>query len=196
MKRFSNYLIIGIIIFGLILTGCDKRKDVERGADTYFEALNSEELIAEGDYPNLSNLLGNLTAKELMDVLDGSLKTLNALADQGYTSSDDYQTLLNIITNLYNMMLEDKASIIHLDARAFVHKCKDKFDLIFMDPPYNKGLATQMAPIVCRLLAGDGILVIEHSPREEIDPPKAEIWKKSIYGDTCVTYIKKEVESQ
>ncbi len=109
IKRIINHFVFILIIFVLILTGCDKRHDVTMGAETSSEGLNSEQFLSSEDYSNLSNLLGNLTAKELTDVLDGSLKTLNALADQGYTSPDDYQTLLNIITNLYNMMLDDKA---------------------------------------------------------------------------------------
>lgn len=147
-----------------------------------------------------STLGADMDGWEVLDLFSGSgslgIEAISRGAGEVVFVDKSRKCIKTVEENLNSLGAKDKASIIHLDARAFVHKCKDKFDLIFMDPPYNKGLATQMAPIVCRLLAGDGILVIEHSPREEIDPPKAEIWKKSIYGDTCVTYIKKEVESQ
>jgi len=109
MKRVSSYLFVIIMMFALALTGCDERHDATRGAEDSFGALNSEELLAEGEYPNLAYLLGNLTTKELMDILDGSLKTLNALAVTGETSTEDYETLLCIITNMYNNMAADKA---------------------------------------------------------------------------------------
>lgn len=109
MKRVSSYLFVIIMMFALALTGCDERHDVTRGAEDNFEGLNSEELLAEGEYPNLAYLLGNLTTKELMDILDESLQTLNALGAQGETSPEDYETLLCIITNMYNNMAADKA---------------------------------------------------------------------------------------
>jgi 16S rRNA G966 N2-methylase RsmD len=68
----------------------------------------------------------------------------------------------------------------------FIKKCKTHFDLIFMDPPYHKGLATKLAPHVYSFLKVGGILVIEHSPGEEI-PLVA--WKMKRYGDTTISYF-------
>jgi 16S rRNA (guanine966-N2)-methyltransferase len=55
-----------------------------------------------------------------------------------------------------------------------------------MDPPYHKGLASELAPHVYNLLEIDGILVVEHSNREEI-PLTA--WKTKHYGDTSISYF-------
>lgn len=110
MKNISRWIVISVLFYGLILAGCDKRSDVERD-EVSFEALNSEEILGESsDYQNLRALMGNLTYKELLNLLDGSLKKLNALQAQGYTTSADYQTLYNILNNMYTMMLEDQAA--------------------------------------------------------------------------------------
>jgi 16S rRNA (guanine966-N2)-methyltransferase len=78
------------------------------------------------------------------------------------------------------------ASLIRSDVTAFVHHFSGSFDLIFMDPPYNKGLASKSAPHVYNLLKIGGILTIEHSPDEVID---ISPWKTRTYGDTMITYI-------
>jgi hypothetical protein len=108
MKNISKIILVMFLFLGLVLSGCDKRKDVER-AKVSFDGMNNAEVMSEGKYPYLDNLLGHITYKQLLELLDGSMQTLNALADQGYTSREDYQTLLNILTNTYSMMLEDKA---------------------------------------------------------------------------------------
>ena len=78
------------------------------------------------------------------------------------------------------------ASLIRSDVTAFVQHFPGTFDLIFMDPPYNKGLASKSAPHVYTLLEIGGILTIEHSPDEAID---ISPWKTRSYGDTMITYI-------
>jgi 16S rRNA (guanine966-N2)-methyltransferase len=87
--------------------------------------------------------------------------------------------------NLDTLQALDRAKIIRSDARAFLERCRETYDVIFMDPPYNKGLATELAPHVYKLLKTGGVLVIEHSLNESI-PIKP--WKTRTYGDTMITY--------
>ena len=90
--------------------------------------------------------------------------------------------------NLSTLNILENATIIRSDALSFVHQCTDVFDLIFMDPPYNKGLASKTTPHVYNLLKIGGIVTIEHSPDEIID---MQPWKTRTYGDTMITYIKR-----
>ncbi len=91
--------------------------------------------------------------------------------------------------NLSTLQAFDRAKIIRSDARTFLEKCRDTYDVIFMDPPYNKGLASELAPHVYRFVKTGGVLVIEHSPNEFI-PIKP--WKTRTYGDTMITYSMKD----
>ncbi|MBN2298505.1 MAG: 16S rRNA (guanine(966)-N(2))-methyltransferase RsmD [Deltaproteobacteria bacterium] len=90
--------------------------------------------------------------------------------------------------NLSTLNISGNATIIRSDALSFARQCTAVFDLIFMDPPYNKGLASKTVPHVYNLLKIGGILTIEHSPDEVID---MQHWKTRIYGDTMITYIKR-----
>jgi hypothetical protein len=106
-------MMVIILFIGLALPGCGGRNNVERSdASSALGALNSEEVLASesGEYEDLRALIGNITYGELLTMLDGSLKKLNALQSQGATTHDDYQNLFYILSNLRTMMLEDQAT--------------------------------------------------------------------------------------
>jgi 16S rRNA (guanine(966)-N(2))-methyltransferase RsmD len=91
--------------------------------------------------------------------------------------------------NLRLLQALDQAKIVRSGVEAFLEKCQDQFDVIFMDPPYNKGLASQLAPHVYSFVKTGGVLVIEHSPIEAVP---VEPWKTRTYGDTMITYITRD----
>jgi 16S rRNA (guanine966-N2)-methyltransferase len=91
--------------------------------------------------------------------------------------------------NIRSLKANEQAKIVKSDVGSFVEKCGEKFDVIFMDPPYNKGLASELAPRVYSLLKTGGMLVIEHSPDE---PIPFQPWKTRTYGDTMITYIMRD----
>lgn len=74
----------------------------------------------------------------------------------------------------------------------------EKFDIIFLDPPYNQGLLHQaIGPILERdLLATEGLIVVESTAKncEFICPPGLENFKYSVYGDTALYYCRKADE--
>jgi hypothetical protein len=108
MKNSSSLIVVVLILIGLSITACDKRSDVTRESLS-FEGINTEQMLGGEDTKELSKLIGNLTFGQVLDLLGNSLKTLNTLAEQGYTTKEDYQTLLNIIKNTYTYLLEQKA---------------------------------------------------------------------------------------
>lgn len=108
MKNLSKLFFISILFLSLALTGCGNRNDVKR-SDVSFQGLNTEEIGSEsGNYGDLRALLGHITYRGLFDLLDGSLKKLNELQAVGATTTQDAQTLYNILSNMHNMMLDQK----------------------------------------------------------------------------------------
>lgn len=98
------------------------------------------------------------------------------------------QSIRAVQKNISTLDAGEHARIIRSEAGSFVRKCEDSFDVVFMDPPYNKGLASQLSPQVYKLLKNGGVLVIEHSPHE---PIPVTPWKARTYGDTAITYLRK-----
>ncbi|MCK9310352.1 MAG: 16S rRNA (guanine(966)-N(2))-methyltransferase RsmD [Candidatus Cloacimonetes bacterium] len=54
---------------------------------------------------------------------------------------------------------------------AYLKTCTDTYDIIFMDPPYMKNLVNPNIKLIVErgLLNPDGLIVVEHSPKEPID---------------------------
>jgi len=79
---------------------------------------------------------------------------------------------------------EARRSLMDLDRRG------ERFDIIFLDPPYDDPVLTDDLILAERLLAPDGALIVEHRSSRPIDLP-AENREFAIrsyrYGDTTLT---------
>jgi 16S rRNA (guanine966-N2)-methyltransferase len=78
-------------------------------------------------------------------------------------------------------------------AIGILEKRGETFDLIFMDPPYEKGLIrkTLSKLNLCRIYHGGSVLVVEHDRREPL-PEKMEEWdlaRQKRMGDTLVSFL-------
>lgn len=139
-----------------------------------------------------SVLMNDLHEARVLDLFAGSGSLGIEAISRGATLAtfvESSHSCVNVIRkNLSCIRAEDKALVIKTDAGQFVKKCRDSFDLIFMDPPYHKGLATQLTPHVYNLLKVGGILVVEHSQRDVIP---LEAWKFKRYGDTSISYFRR-----
>ena len=69
---------------------------------------------------------------------------------------------------------------------------RDSFDYIFLDPPYDQGLAGPSLELIgrCALLRAPGTLVIEHSAREAVSPEYGplRLHDQRRYGDTRLSF--------
>jgi 16S rRNA (guanine966-N2)-methyltransferase len=140
-----------------------------------------------------STLPVDLEGAHVLDLFAGSgnlgIEALSRGAEL-VTFVDGSKTCIQVIEkNLRMLQALDRARMVRSDVKAFLDKSRETFDVIFMDPPYNKGLASDLAPHVYSFVKTGGVLVIEHSPIETIpvDP-----WKTRTYGDTMVTYITRD----
>jgi 16S rRNA (guanine966-N2)-methyltransferase len=96
--------------------------------------------------------------------------------------------------NIAALMIEEKAKVLAQDFRVALRLLKHrKFDLIFADPPYSTNLAQMAMDLIGRLemLKHGGMMMIEHSPRQELKIPEDySLYKTRKYGDTTVTFLK------
>jgi len=154
--------------------------DIRPTSDRVKEAMFSALLV---DYKGL----------DVLDVFAGSgalgIEALSRGA-KSTTFVDNSASSINFIKkNTEQLGISDMCVIIKSDAMTYIKKCKQSFDLIFMDPPYNKGLASLIAPELYFLIKPGGIMVIEHSQRELIN---ISSYKYKSYGDTVLTFIRRE----
>lgn len=73
------------------------------------------------------------------------------------------------------------------------------FDIIFCDPPYNKGLEKLIIKELAKssLLSQDGILVLEHSSKDTLaSNAKLVVYRVEKYGNTHLTFLKWDLKEE
>lgn len=94
---------------------------------------------------------------------------------------------------------KDEFEIAIADFLMFLERSNEKFDFIFIDPPYkNLEFYSKAAEIVERrkLLADDGIIICEHEAKNEIMLDGFELQTRKKYGIKMLSYFTLKTESQ
>ncbi len=102
-----------------------------------------------------------------------------------------------IKSNITRARVENESIVLNLDFKDAISKLKaqkNKFDVIFMDPPYYKNMFIDALEKIdnADLLEEEGIIVIEHDSKENL-PEKIERLEKNKvkkYGNTTLTFYK------
>ncbi len=106
------------------------------------------------------------------------------------------ESLKLVLANVQKARAEQSVTAIHTDAIsgiAMLERKKMKFDIVFSDPPYDKGLNEKLyrALLVHKILKDGGLLVLEHSLTE--DPgtylQEGTLVRTEKYGDTKISLI-------
>ncbi len=100
------------------------------------------------------------------------------------------EAALIVEKNLEKTKLKDKALLHNATAKDFLSGCKKQYDIVLLDPPYNKGLCVWAVEEIVKnnLISEGGIFVCEASADEKL--PFGGKTKK--YGKIAVTVFKKE----
>ena len=97
--------------------------------------------------------------------------------------------------NLDHTKLAGKAKIIKADAFAAIKNIAEKFDLIFLDPPYANELAPATIEEVekAKILADGGIIIAETDEGQDMPEHigELELYDKRKYGRININFYKK-----
>lgn len=95
-------------------------------------------------------------------------------------------------SNARGAKLESHMRIANTDAQAFCQRSSERFDVVFLDPPYRAGLLPALLPDVLHLMKQGGVVVCETDMQtalpEHIDGEQLslELEKEKHYGKTHV----------
>jgi len=100
--------------------------------------------------------------------------------------------------NCVNLGYLHKSTILSMDVLKAIKKLScngERFDIVFMDPPYEKGLEEPVLRALSqeKLVADTGVVIVEHRTRD-IQPETIEELRKvdtRIYGNTSVSFYKR-----
>ena len=139
----------------------------------------------------------NLENSNILDLFSGvgsfGLECLSRGA-AGVTFLESYKEVLTILKkNIDNLKQQGSSSIIEKDifAENTLKKINNKFDIIFMDPPYKeKKLVNLLDTIIkLKLLKDNGIIIIHrHKKEEDIFPNEFNIIIKKNYGISKIIF--------
>lgn len=92
-----------------------------------------------------------------------------------------------ILANIATLSCGDICHLYRKRAEAFLKDCKGEYDVIFLDPPYEKNLInpTLRAILERKLLNPEGLIIVEHSRKEKIAEDLQKYIIKQKEGKTC-----------
>ena len=106
------------------------------------------------------------------------------------------QAYTMIKQNVSSCGLEDRCECIRWNAVKNLNclqSIREPFNLIFMDPPYNKGLISPVLKNLLKIhaLQNGAVIVVEHAGTERFveDAPELRLTDQRIYGKTLVSFL-------
>lgn len=123
-----------------------------------------------------------------LDMYAGSgIMALEAVS-RGFSKAiaiEKHPKVVQVIKNNYKKF-QNAPELIIGDSLKITEKMNEKFDVIYIDPPYFTGIYEQSLKSITHI--AEGIVILEHV--NEIDTSGYEIIKQKKYGDKYITFLK------
>jgi 16S rRNA (guanine(966)-N(2))-methyltransferase RsmD len=148
------------------------------------------------------NLTGDIEGFKILDLFAGSgsftIEAISRGAVSATSVEKDGDTASVLQKNLSNLSIDKDCLVLNMDViYAIPFLCREGYgyDIIFMDPPYIKGLITETMILLKKniLYDNDTIFILEYSRKEEVDltfwSELQEITTRG-YGDTNISIFR------
>lgn len=138
----------------------------------------------------------------VLDLFAGSgaigIEFLSRGCKKAYLCDKSKEAMKFIKDNINKTKLQENAVVACKDYKDFLddlYESKEKFDIIFLDPPYELDIATKAVNIILehKLLSEDGIIIIETDQKEReiksLESMKVEIYDTRKYGRANLIFL-------
>lgn len=146
-----------------ILEGNDVRPTTERVKEAMFSAIQFD-----------------IEGRRVLDLFAGSgqlgIEALSRGAQSAVFIDNSKKSLDVVKHNLSATRFEDRAKVISTDYMSYLSMTPDRFDIVFIDPPYSTGMLEAALQSVPRVMSDYGIILCEH-PIEERLPEQVDAFK-------------------
>jgi 16S rRNA (guanine966-N2)-methyltransferase len=145
-----------------------------------------------------SSIQFKIPGAAVLDLFAGSgqmgLESLSRRASKCTFVDFDKNAVKAIKKNIQICKMESKSKVYNYTAESFIMLCNEKFDIIFLDPPYNMGILGKTILSVYDLLNEDGIIIAESEPSWQLNREIKGLRevKKYKYGHVLVTKFIRE----
>lgn len=143
-----------------------------------------------------SVLSPKIMESNILDVFAGTgglgIEALSRGANHAVFIEKNREAWLTVRDNLAVTGFDTRSEVFFGDFSSILPQMQERFDLIFLDPPYNKDLIGSAVSLIIslQLLKEQGVIIIETNSKQQEVPASEEIIlvKESVYGDTAVLY--------
>lgn len=139
-----------------------------RGTKLYtLEGNNTRPTLDRVKESLFSIIQNSIRDANVLDLFAGSgalaIETLSRGAKKAILCDSSYEAIQIINKNIQKTKLEDKSTVMAGDYTKCLKKLNEKFDIIFIDPPYEKNIAIDAVNKIAQLdlLSETGIIIIE-----------------------------------
>lgn len=143
----------------------------------------------------------SVAGRRVLDLYAGSgslgIEAISRGAKCGTFVDNNPGCIKTIKQNLASLGFEAGSKVLNLDAiRALRHLSKlgEKFDLVFIDPPYGEAKISLHRVAKSDILSPHCVVVVEHYKKEVLPKKVASLGlrKEARYGDTCLAIYRKD----
>ena len=138
---------------------------------------------------NLFNVLGNLIdmeGKTVLDLFAGTGAMSFEFLSRGcaqVTAVEKARVQCNFIKKVQKLLGDDNLTLVRGDVFKFVATCRQSFDIIFADPPYDLERFGEIPQLILDSpLVHDGTLFIMEHPREHDFSALPHFSQQRVYG--------------
>ena len=87
---------------------------------------------------------------------------------------------------------KEQVGIVRQDALRWVRQERGPFHVVFVDPPYGKGLVPQVLAHLARMVLPGGWVIVEMEAGENIPPTPWAMLRNTLYGQTRICIWRNE----
>ncbi len=137
--------------------------------------LEGEDIRPTGDKVKgaiFNSIQFEIEGRTVLDLFAGSgqlgIEALSRGAEKAVFVDLNRRAVNVVNENLEHCRLKEKASVFNGDSLSYLKTAREKFDIIFIDPPYKKGLAEKALSLAPQVMNDGGIIVCETDRNEEM----------------------------
>ena len=169
----------------ILLCAATKMNDADRVKEAVFSIIQFE-----------------IEGRRVLDLFAGSgqlgIEALSRGAASATFVDMSKDSLSAVKYNLEHTKLGDNAKVVQTDALSFLKLTKDKFDIVFLDPPYASSLVVDSMKLLSDVVAAGGCAICETPVNSELPESFGELkfHRSYRYGKIKITVYRKEGEDE
>ena len=150
---------------------------------------------------NIFNIIKDLVPdSNFLDLFSGSggiaLEAISRGAKRAVLVEKDKTAFNIVLTNIQKTKTSDHVKAFNLDYERFLKTSKEKFDIIYVDPPYDLDVYEKTLNLIGKydLLLDQGIIIVE-SKNDKIIPLENDYflcYRNITYGNTKIWFYKEK----